>query len=384
MFSPKRNLMAAGLLLAFLTIPPCSFSELIIREQYFTSAEMFPISDFMTGTSFTAVDLTTHPLVFSMSLKNTSDDSVQVILEIVITSANFGAIATVITKPFWMTPHQIRTVTNRDFSEDGAMPPNDDIEIEHTENKWGDDLEDVTDVSDLPPELQTIFNTGYFPTDTYFGLITMEDVDDRPPKYPTADFNKTITILNPTAINLIAPGGDPSGPVEEIYTTFPLLQWESTARRFLLKICEKLPENTDPLEVMNNDPNYETPEGFPLAQPFYQIPTSGIRPFEPGHTYYWQVITKPLNPLQDFSLQSDIWAFRVAPTGAGVDTDLMQVLAFLEEIFGGGYTSLLSQVSDYSFTGLTIGGQTASITDLNTILQRFRSDELEVVEITFE
>jgi len=188
--------------------------------------------------------------------------------------------------------------------------------------------------------------------------------------------SKTVTVNNPTAVNLMTPGSIP-GDEEVILTTYPRFQWESLANKFQLTICEKLPEDIIPEEVMNKLPHYQA---IIENQTFHEYLTSGVRPLESGHTYYWQI--KALIPTSCGikEIESDIWGFTVLGS-----SELNALLLEIGELLSAEYKGVLDRLQNYRLTGkIVIGGRTVSIDELRSYFQGFRTGKYKITNVNVE
>ena len=320
--------------------------------------------------------LNSGPPLFYVNMRNDSQDNRQVILRLVVESDNpdYGRIAEGASKPFWLGHGETRTITNKDLSESGG-----DIE-----------LADYTIYDSAKKLADAIFATGKLPSGIYRFILTLSDVND-----PTISDQATVelNITNPTTIQLVSPGAlVEEGEVPTIFSTLPQFVWDSNAREFEFTVCEKLPSNSSPEDVMQNEPRYRTRTN----EKSLIYPSSGAYPLEEGHTYYWQV--KAIVPTSSgtVELESEIWGFKIGSTGgemaaggaaAGTMSPIFQNV--LSSVLGDNAFGSLFGEGGELFNCTPTGkiyykGQPITMQDLQALLQDIRSGKLEVVDFRIE
>lgn len=335
-------------------LPISSGARVWIERGLFLDAEMLFISD------FDFQDLQNNPKLFEILIKTDDPKGTTVWVEFSVSTGIYGQLLWAKTDTFVLENE--RYITNFDFDRAGS-PNNPDIKL--GDYNW--DLERATTLQEV------ILATGRAPADNYSLRFRVEEYNN-PDNYDI--FSKTITITNPTAVNLITPGGDPANE-EIIFTTYPRFQWESLADSFQLTICEKLPEDMSPEEVMNKLPHYQT---IIENQTFHEYPTSGARALESGHTYYWQVEAIIPTLRGDIHIASDIWGFTIW----GI-SELNQLLSELEELLGEGYGGIFDILQNYRPTGkIIMDGRTISMDELRSYLQGFRTGKYKITNVNVE
>lgn len=314
--------------------------------------------------------------LFWVRIRNDGNENLQAIFKLVVESDNpaYGVLAEGKSKPFWVGHGQERLITNNDLSQAGN-----DIE-----------LDDYT-IYDSAKELaNTVLATGKLPNGVYRFKLRVQAVND------PANADETtveLNITNPTTIQLVTPGAVvEEGEVPTVYTTLPQFVWDSNASEFDFKVCEKLPSNSSPEDVMQNEPRYHTTTG----EKSLVYPSSGAYPLEEGHTYYWQVRAIVQTSSGPVELESEIWGFRVGSASGGGATAgggtwelpplYRNVLSALlgndayESLFGDGgvlYECTPTGVIRYQ-------GASFTLQDVQMLLQSLRSGKLEIVDYRVE
>jgi hypothetical protein len=242
----------------------------------------------------------------------------------------------------------------------------------------------VYDAEALDELTNVILKTSRLPTGTYtFNLAIFAEGQ---PNVPQASQQQTLTISNPTALDLISPGAPVGG--SECYAQFGLLpqfKWDSNADRFLITVCEALPTNSSPEEVMQNEPRLQ--QLVQRGSDFFGSPSllypSGGLPLEYGKTYYWQVQAMIDAPSGEVRLPSEIWCFQISAIGdPGVEIMLQQLLSLLnssdfEALFREG-----GPLHGFKPTGAAaLNGQRMNLTELISLL---RSRSIRVVSTQVE
>ncbi len=325
---------------------------------YNQNIEMFFLND---------VDLNnpgSSPLLFWARIKNDSQER-QVILSLQIISENYGVLAQGESKPFVLRPDTLIELDNRKLAQ-GNSP----FELaDYSLNQ--DNLKKLQDA---------IMSTGLLPSDHYSFILKIQDVKD-----PSAQNEKDINldITNPTVIELFSPGA-PVGSSElpQLYTQQPQFVWNSNAESFTITICERMPSNSSPEDVMQNVPRYKGE----VKGTSFLYPASGAYPLEEGKTYYWQVSSNVQTSNGPYLLKSEIWGFKIArreSPGKRLLQAQIQALAenpIFENFFQDG-----GQLEGYHPTGVVfLNGQAVSMEDVQILLGKIESGQIKVIRIEIE
>lgn len=266
----------------------------------------------------------------------------------------------------------------------GASPPDDQL-------KLGDLDTDFSAVENLENQ---ILATGKLPSGVYEFRTIAIDVSQGGGSVEDQIQNHTLTITNPTTLELFFPGRSVAvTDIEEIVTTFPYFQWQSDvnplAADYNLFVYEKFPEDETVDDVLSH-PAMLHLEGYGLN--FFQYPTqtnpmllSGqavgpIRLLENGKIYYWLVESVVPTGTGDFVIKSDVFRFKISDL-AGQVNYAPQILSLLEQILGPDYWAVLQQLRDDGFepNGKIFWEQNEiDITELLIILGKVTRGEAEV------
>ena len=204
-----------------------------------------------------------------------------------------------------------------------------------------------------------------------------------------------IDIKEPASVDLIGPGV-PVGQGDfypEVHTDFPQFSWASNADRFILTVCEVMPYNASPEDVMQNEPRaqltLERGKDF-FGSPSFLYPSTGVFPLEEGKTYYWQIQTVVSSPSGDIFLPGEIFVFKMAKMDAAMKQILSASImeAFIAILKGTEYEYVLEPdgpIAGYMPSGvLKIKGKDATIYDLNALLPDFLAKIKKVKGVTIE
>jgi len=234
--------------------------------------------------------------------------------------------------------------------------------------------------------INTILSTGKLPSGTYQFLVTVtEEITGETSDYMSAPM--TFEIYNPTTLDLIAPG-EPAGGYElmEIYTPLPLFQWESDASSFRLKVCEKLPANNSPDDVMSNDPRLETT----VEASTFQYPLTGAFPLYPGTTYFWQVVAVTQSSSGPVEMESEIWGFKIVDMSKGLSSaEQVQIMNTLKLLLPARLAELLfnefGELAGFSPTGVVFkDGKTISLKELYAFLEKITAGKIKITGHSIE
>lgn len=234
-------------------------------------------------------------------------------LRVLMTSDRYPApLLEALTRPFAFTGNLL--ITYRDFRN-----TNPNISIERFIYN-SDQLGQLSDA---------ILRTGQLPSGRYD--ITVQALD--PSGNLLGQDTETLIISNPISLDLISPGqyaGSAECPT--LFSPLPQFTWNSDADKFIITVCELLPTNSSPEDVMQNPPRVQRTlrrnQDF-FGTPTFQYPTGGL-PLVPGRIYYWQALALIPSANGEVQLPSEIWCFKIHSNDAQQnDAQMQQLLSFL-------------------------------------------------------
>lgn len=347
----------------------CSGSNLRLEE---ISAPTF---DAVFLSNFNLVSLTSSTPLFVLQIRESQGGTdVRMTFDLIAEQfSSGGPIIEAVTNPFRVTG--MRQITSNDFTSQGDITG------------------DVRFNTDAAQKLQdAILSTGKLPSGKYVLRVRVENAAN---PSDNCVWEKIYDISNPTTIDLISPGRVAgSGECPVIYTTLPLFQWESNARKFIFRIAEKRPENTSPEDVMNNESR--VPGDTLIAgrdffgKPSFQYPSSGVFPLEEGKTYYWQVTAFIETPSGDIPIESQIWCLTIGQiSGGNTSAAQLQIMNYLRALLGdAAVDQMFGEGGDlYGFIATGViqkNGSSISVTDLGTLVGQVQSGKLQVRSVTVE
>ena len=285
----------------------------------------------------------------------------------------------VLTAPIHLSNMDLNLATDEIFDDFGNPV---DLSLEISEQM---------DLSDAEDMMSVIVQTGQLPDGIYTFRVTA-----------TAENGEQIikedilNISNPATLQLVSPGGILADTtINEIYTSYPVLQWESdpcnyvnpvtgeSGCEYFIRVAEFKSE-----EHSSMDQAIESVTRLPLDQSLgfepvgfgvttFQYPTDG-GDLEPGKVYVWQVRKDLTTTSGTEQLLSDIMSFKVKDftssesddTGADDTTPAGIVLRSLigddlaDRIFGAG-----GQAAGMSANGnITLNGETIDVSVAQALL----------------
>ncbi len=310
---------------------------------------------------------------FNLTISNNTGAPVNVVLRARLLSDRFSQpLVEAVTQPFPLNPGTLPLLTYRDFRGFGNT-----IQI----NRFTYNRQGVGDINNA------LLQTGRLPSGTY--IIQVDVLSPSNPDVPIARGQDVLVISNPITLDLISPGqlaGGAECPV--VFSNLPQFTWNSDADRFLFTLCEKLPTNTSPEDVMQNPPRLQrilNRDTDFFGTPSFLYPSSGL-PLQPGRVYYWQITILTTSTSGEVRLPGEIWCFQM-PNQMGGDRALM-----LQELLSLLASLGLDDVADLFAAGgpleghlptgrVTINGQ---IVDLQELFAMLRGGSAKIKSFSVE
>jgi len=253
------------------------------------------------------------------------------------------------------------------------------------------DITEQLDMEQAEQMFSAIIQTGQLPDGVYtFRVVATSENGEQIVK------EDVLNISNPATLQLVSPGGILSDTtINEVYTSYPVLQWESdpcnyidpmtgeSGCEYFIRVAEfKSQEHSSidqAIESVTRLPLDQSlgfePVGFGITT--FQYPTDG-GDLEPGKVYVWQVRKDLTTTSGTEQLLSDIMSFKVKDftssesddTGADDTTPAGIVLWSLigddlaDRIFGAG-----GQAAGMSANGnITLNGETIDVSVAQALL----------------
>ena len=253
------------------------------------------------------------------------------------------------------------------------------------------DITEQLDMEQAEQMFSAIIQTGQLPDGVYtFRVVATSENGEQIVK------EDVLNISNPATLQLVSPGGILSDTtINEVYTSYPVLQWESDPCNYIDPMtgesgCEYFIRVAEfkSQEHSSMDQAIESVTRLPLDQSLgfepigfgvttFQYPTDG-GDLEPGKVYVWQVRKDLTTTSGTEQLLSDIMSFKVKDftssesddTGADDTTPAGIVLRSLigddlaDRIFGAG-----GQAAGMSANGnITLNGETIDVSVAQALL----------------
>ena len=253
------------------------------------------------------------------------------------------------------------------------------------------DITEQLDMEQAEQMFSAIIQTGQLPDGVYtFRVVATSENGEQIVK------EDVLNISNPATLQLVSPGGILSDTtINEVYTSYPVLQWESDPCNYIDPMtgesgCEYFIRVAEfkSQEHSSMDQAIESVTRLPLDQSLgfepigfgvttFQYPTDG-GDLEPGKVYVWQVRKDLSTTSGTEQLLSDIMSFKVKDftssesddTGADDTTPAGIVLWSLigddlaDRIFGAG-----GQAAGMSANGnITLNGETIDVSVAQALL----------------
>lgn len=215
---------------------------------------------------------------------------------------------------------------------------------------------------------------------------------------------KIMEISNPTTLDLVSPGSYLEDEVE-IFTLFPIFQWESTGCEYFIRVSEyDAAVHSSVEEALNDVSNLPFPDdggyyggddGEGLQSTSLQYPLSGAKLLEFGKTYVWSVKKVCVTTAGDEERNSDIFAFKI-PDISGEDEDTDGIGGVITDPVISSLQTLLGDAFDALFTGegelagytevasILLNGETATAEVLRELAERYLSGEVTAIQFEIQ
>lgn len=363
------TIMTIVLLLALCSFSPAQvFLDLEIINQ---NMQILSLGDL----DFANTGLTTN--LFYLHIRNDGPTTQTLSLTLII-RYNGIEIASGSSEPFDLPGNYSKTISSQELSAGTADINGQSISLGNYDVK----------LDNVPGFENQAIQTGMAPAGTYQFEIT-----GLPGPIGDPVQNNTITISNPTYIELLFPGnsvGDPS--VMEINTTTPYCQWQTDVQPGNVScdifFYEKLAMDNSVEDVLAHPPVLQV-EGYPNN--FLQYPPSSsggpgfivVRPLEAGKTYYWFVRSNIQGGIGTQTIESDVFRFRIADL-AQASTNAQQILAILQQLLGTNYAQVLTTLTIQGFDPngtISLDGQGGDINTLLDVANKVASGQLSIEDV---
>ena len=218
--------------------------------------------------------------------------------------------------------------------------------------------------------------SGTMPAGLYTFDVEVEEIyPGTPPNGPTAKTDFTITLTNPSSIELLFPSDG-----DQVVSALPLFQWMFDGLRSHIAVFEKLPGQSSLEEAAAGD----TLLSREVTATVFQYPGSGVRALQPGRTYVWfvegvvatagGVSQKVRSPLRSFKVEA----------GPGASSSLLDEL---ERALDPKYKQIFDQIRSEGLTpfgAAVLNGTAVSGPDLARLLDYIRNNPGAVLTVGIE
>lgn len=282
------------------------------------------------------------------------------------------------TKPFDL-PAGTNDVTNLDFSQ-GSFRLDNGTEVYIRDSGIADNL-----VDDLSKEL---YSSGKLPVGSYHLKVKM-----RSQSFPgPVETEHPFIITNPTMISLVSPGSEIGlGPPQEIFTQFPVFQWNGNSGEYQVVVFEKKNEFESLDDVLNSFPNWESERISDLSVQYPNVSTGNnpVLPLEFGNTYYWLVKAFVQTSSGENEILSEIWQFSVVdPTKmiqTADDLAIEDLQRLLRDLLGTQQAEEIAKnVSDFHLKSIRINGRPITVQELYQIIDQYRGQDLQILDLIMQ
>ncbi len=293
------------------------------------------------------------------------------------------------TDPFWLRGAVI--INNTDLNLDTREIY--DVFGNRVELSVSSENVETIDFVDAEALASIVVQTGRLPNGIYKVSVAVWDENE---SYVIDDEEVIVNISDPSYLQLMSPGGILADTtLNEIFTTFPVLQWESDpcnipgGCEYFIRVAEFEPEihsSVDEAIESTTRLPLDQAEGWAYAGngvTSFQYPTTGVGSLEMGKIYVWQVKKTLETTSGPEEGQSNIFAFKIKDlsiteeetTEGGGTTENTQLILTVQSLVGNDvYNSFFDSgnpFENYSLTGvITQNGITIDLSDLQNLISQ--------------
>jgi len=247
-------------------------------------------------------------------------------------------------------------------------------------------IEEKIDMAQAEQIFSVIAQTGRLPDGIYtFRVIATPESGQEIIR------ENVLNINNPSYLELLSPGGALADTtVNEVYTSFPVFQWEadlcniSGGCEYLIRVAEFDPDEFSSIDQaieattvlpLNQSTGYES-IGFDVLS--FQYPAIGAGDLEQGNIYVWQIKKVLPTTVGNEEILSDIFAFKVkdfssqessgeptddsSPTGIALRSLIGDEM--VNEFFGTG-----GAAQGFTFTGnVTLNDESVDLSYIQSLI----------------
>lgn len=386
------------LLISPLTAPLSEAQELRIVDevvpQPFTLVQLFYVAD------FNFYDASQNPLLFKYRLTGSWPMRIVAEFEMI---ANVPSLEITDQRLFYgrtrpFEPLNDIVISNMDM----------DLNVEELKDINGNvvdfSMAETEVMEELGKKLQdVILQTGKLISGVYVFRIRVWAVDEQDSPIPglSDEREEYLEVSNPTTLDLVGPGGDISEGME-IYTRYPLFQWESVGCEYYIRVAKFDPaQHTSPEEALADEASLPFPDDggyYPVGQnTTFQYPTTGARALEANTTYVWAVKKVCPTTSEPEEMYSDIFAFTIIDPAAGggatsspstaaqVDPVRIALKQILGEDLFNQYFLGQGELANYTLTKAILwNGNVITQDDLNNIVTQVEAGVYSISVIIIE
>ncbi|MBU0712347.1 hypothetical protein KJ762_00630 [bacterium] len=341
----KKKISTIGIVLIFiLSCASAQTGTLTLGTNYFNNVEVFYIADFDFNNGMNNPDIFEYYLSYTPPIGSDASIQISIEFEMIANIPSLGLnnrrIIFIKTLPFDFNGEVAISTKNLDLNMDNIF---------YTDGRevtgiYKDEFEFIPEEEFA--RLQTAILSGLkLPAGDYMFNFAV---------YPEGSAGlsekQVISVGNPSDLELVAPGG-PLDDNIEIYSIYPLFQWESTDFMwteghclecgYFIRVAEyNLAIHSSIDEALNDRANLPYPDNglfYPLpsvivaggtgrgdlltADNTFQYPFSDSKPLEDGKTYVWQI--QKVFPTTSGSemIESNIFVFSIPSMGGDDETD---------------------------------------------------------------
>ena len=253
------------------------------------------------------------------------------------------------------------------------------------------------DSDEIDNMISYIMTSGKIPNGTYlFTFELFSNSTDNTCGGQRIDFlSRDVEIYEPTFLDLQSPGYKTVAEASQlpVLTTYPQFVWSAdmcSACEYGIRVCEYNPLQHDSPSAALNDistlPSNQSLGYHPIegSATVFTYPPSGAIDLVEEKYYVWQIKRTYGTTVGTKEDYSDIYIYKISSSQSSNSTDLDFLIELIGEETFNQYFGPGGDLDGYSLSGIQLNGDSSTLQDLESIINRIKEGNADVLDVTIE